>query len=60
MIDRLRITNVKSSDEQQGDAYACMAMNGIMRSTVQGKRFFVRPRGSKFPFYQTYIFVLIL
>ncbi|PVD25027.1 hypothetical protein C0Q70_15524 [Pomacea canaliculata] len=33
---RLRITNVKASDSMDGRAYACMAMNEIMRQSTQG------------------------
>ncbi|XP_046562214.1 neuroglian-like isoform X5 [Haliotis rubra] len=43
---RLRFTNVKASDGQDGKAYACMAMNGIVRKNTQGARQFIQPRGS--------------
>ena len=43
--DRLRFTNVKTSDRVGGRAYACMAMNGIMRKSTQGPRYFVNPQG---------------
>ncbi|XP_046363410.2 neuroglian-like isoform X3 [Haliotis rufescens] len=43
---RLRITNVKAIDSQDGKAYACMAMNGIVRKNTQGARQFITPRGS--------------
>lgn len=52
--DRLRFTNVKSSDHMAGRAYACMAMNSIMRKSTQGRQYFVNTQGGQpaqfFPF----------
>ncbi|XP_025108153.1 neuroglian-like isoform X2 [Pomacea canaliculata] len=43
---RLRITNVKASDYMDGRAYACMAINEMMRKPTQGPQFFIRPQGT--------------
>ena len=45
--DRLRFTNVKASDRMGGRAYACMAMNGIMRKSTQGPQYFINPQGGQ-------------
>ncbi|KAK7102380.1 neuroglian-like isoform X2 [Littorina saxatilis] len=42
---RLRFTNVRRIDKMGGRAYACMAMNGIMRLSSQGPQFFIEPQG---------------
>ncbi|XP_067684754.1 neuroglian-like [Haliotis asinina] len=43
---RLRFTNVKASDGQNGNSYACLAMNRFMRKSTVGGGNFIQPRGS--------------
>ncbi|GFO23158.1 neuronal cell adhesion molecule, partial [Plakobranchus ocellatus] len=42
---RLRFANVIESDEMDGMAYRCMAINDIMRRNVQGPGHKIRPQG---------------
>ncbi|KAK0063263.1 neuroglian-like isoform X4, partial [Biomphalaria pfeifferi] len=41
----LRITNVVETDANQGLPYACMAMNNVVRSHVEGPLHFLAPTG---------------
>ncbi|XP_055958228.1 neuroglian-like [Patella vulgata] len=43
---RLRITNVKAEDRQEGRAYACIALNQDVRKVVSGVPNFIQPRGT--------------
>ncbi|KAK6177079.1 hypothetical protein SNE40_015257 [Patella caerulea] len=43
---RLRITNVKAEDSQDGRAYTCIALNKVARQVVSGGSNFIRPRGT--------------
>lgn len=43
---RLRFANVRPADYAGGRGYACMAMNGIMRKSTQGRQYIMDPRGT--------------
>ncbi|KAK6177081.1 hypothetical protein SNE40_015258 [Patella caerulea] len=43
---RLRITNVKAEDRQEGRAYVCIALNQDVRKVVSGVPNFIQPRGT--------------
>ena len=42
---RLRFAFIEESDGKDGNPYACMALNNIMRDNAQGPLHFIKPQG---------------
>ena len=49
----LRITRTEKSDEREGKAYACIAVNYVLRDFVRGPEHFIEVIGSKLLLDQT-------